>query len=192
MPDPFIRLAPVMTVREIVYLENLLLQQAKFAKGELDVLEWGSGGSTVYFSDFLRFREIPFSWVSVEHHPFWAEKVRELAGPGVRVALRDPTENNPKEEEFRSVPMDDYVTYPTTLNRRFDLILVDGRRRRRCLLTAAALLAPGGIAVLHDSERTYYSCAFASYPDARFVDGTTFWEGRHNQHSDRVPAVRLS
>lgn len=182
MRDPILRLAPVMTVREIVHLENLLLQEAAHASGRLDVFEWGAGGSTHYFPSFLRSRGVPFSWVTAEHDPGWAARVASLLEEdglaGVRVKLLDPTEDNPKEEEHRSFPMDDYVSYPSKLRRNFDVMIVDGRRRRRCLLEAARRVVPGGLVVLHDAHRPYYACAFSAYDEHRFTPNTTFWEGR--------------
>lgn len=63
----------------------------------------------------------------------------------------------------RAVVMDDYVSFPSTLQRQFDVILVDGRKRRRCLLEGAKLVAPDGVVVIHDAQRTYYHCAFEAF-----------------------------
>jgi predicted O-methyltransferase YrrM len=171
-----------MTFPEVKYLRELVLIQHAFSSGRLDVCEWGSGGSTVYFPEYLRHRGVDFSWVAVEHHPFWAGTVRDrLTDAGltdeVRVALRDPQERTLRLEDELDIPLDDYISYPATLGRKFDLILVDGRRRRRCLLEAQRLLAPHGVVVLHDAERPYYHCAFTAYRRGQFVGGTSFWEG---------------
>ena len=48
----------------------------------------------------------------------------------------------------RLADLDAYVAYPATLDRRFDFIFVDGRKRRRCLIEAAQLLKPNGAVVL--------------------------------------------
>ena len=54
--------------------------------------------------------------------------------------------------------------------------MVDGRKRRRCLLEASALLSDSGIVVLHDAWRTYYQCALETYPFARHI-GDELWVG---------------
>ncbi|RIK34638.1 MAG: hypothetical protein DCC52_00020 [Chloroflexi bacterium] len=76
----------------------------------------------------------------------------------------------------RFVDMDDYVAYPETLGRSFDFVLVDGRKRRRCVIAAAALLKERGIAVLHDAYREHYQCAFSGYASQRMV-GEILWVG---------------
>lgn len=182
MRDPFLRLAPVMTVREVVHLERLLLDRAAAARGPLDVFEWGSGGSTVYFPEFLRSRGVPFSWVSAEHSPHWESVVNGHLGDAgllgdVRVKVLDPCDFNPKEPGHWAHPMGDYVNYPLTLGRRFDVVVVDGRRRRRCLGAAEGVLAPGGLVVLHDAGRPYYRPGIDRYPSGRWVPNTTLWEG---------------
>lgn len=184
MADPVLRLAPGMTLAEALYFQDLLLRQAAAASGPLDVFEYGAGGSTVYFPEFLRGRGVPFSWVAAEHSPHWAAVVRaHLAEAGlgedaVRVKLIDPADFNPKEEAHRDFPMGGYVAYPLSLGRRFDVVFVDGRRRRRCLAVAGRVLAPGGVVVLHDAGRAYYACGFDGYRHGQFAPGTTFWEGR--------------
>lgn len=69
----------------------------------------------------------------------------------------------PEGVEDRKVNMDAYVAAPGKLEGGFDVILVDGRKRRRCLLEAARLIKPGGLVVLHDAQRTYYHCAYEAF-----------------------------
>lgn len=76
----------------------------------------------------------------------------------------------------RTVDMDAYVDLPGRQGRRFDVVLVDGRKRRRCLLQASGLLADGGVALLHDAWRPYYHCAFDAYAAQRRI-GDILWIG---------------
>ncbi len=157
----------------------------------LDVLEWGAGRSTSYFTRALHsLRGDNFCWHSIEYdrgyfereiRPTLAELPRSTvelvdgsADPGskfggvtpVEFAVYDYGTLKPMLDEGvadRKVDMDAYVEHPSRLGRRFDLILVDGRKRRRCLIQAASLLKEGGMAVLHDAQRTYYHCAFEHF-----------------------------
>src|SRR5262249_4453464 len=72
--------------------------------------------------------------------------------------------------------MDAYVNFPRDFGGRFDLVLVDGRKRRRCLLAAADYLKPEGVTVMHDAYRTYYHCAFERYASHRAI-GEILWIG---------------
>jgi len=83
---------------------------------------------------------------------------------------------DPDRDRDRDADLDDYVTLPGSLEMRFDIVLVDGRKRRRCLLEASRLLNDAGIVVLHDAWRAYYQCAFDAYPFARRI-GDMLWVG---------------
>ncbi|MEM7435802.1 MAG: hypothetical protein AAF436_11665 [Myxococcota bacterium] len=173
-------------------------------QGRLDVLEWGAGRSTKYFTTALAaLRGHNFCWHSIEYDRgyFEAEIGPNLDDlPPSTVAFVEPGHDpaalfpgtSPVEfavynhgtlrpmldegVEDRKVDMDAYVAHPSRLGRRFDLILVDGRKRRRCLIEASALLKPNGVAVLHDAQRTYYHCAFDSYRTNSLL-GEILWFG---------------
>ncbi|MCZ7684802.1 MAG: hypothetical protein M5U28_40910 [Sandaracinaceae bacterium] len=86
----------------------------------------------------------------------------------------------------RTVSMDDYVGLPATLGVAFDLVLVDGRKRRRCLLEAARVISDEGVAVLHDAQRPYYHCAFGAFPAHQSL-GDILWVGaRYGATLERV------
>lgn len=164
---------PMMSPRQVRILEDAL---RNLDRSPVHVLEWGSGASTSHFPAFLERLGIAYSWLSVEHDRGWFESVsRNSAGnPNVRVVLIEPPAGmNPKRRECA---MDEYVSFPSTAGGAFDFILVDGRKRRRCLLEARRLLSPGGVVFLHDARRKYYHCAFPAFPDSRFVN-KHLWRG---------------
>jgi hypothetical protein len=70
--------------------------------------------------------------------------------------------------------------------------LSTGRKRRRCLLEAASLLEPGGVALLHDAQHPYYHPAFAAYRSGRRI-GDELWIGALDDRdfSDLVPVESL-
>ena len=162
-----------MTDEEIVVIGKALLAHGP----QIDVLEWGSGGSTVYFTDFLRQHGVVYSWVSMEYNREWYKKITEAIGGDsqTEIVLFDVGNTDNKQ---RLISMDEYVSYPATLDKKFDVILVDGRKRRRCLVEALALLKPGGEVFLHDARRTYYHCAFSAYLDSQILLRSGLWRGR--------------
>lgn len=164
---------PMMSPRQVRILEDALRD---LRRSPMRVLEWGSGASTSHFPAFLERLGVAYSWLSLEHDREWFETVsRNVAGnPNVRVVLiESPAGMNPKSREC---PMNDYVSFASTAGERYDFILVDGRKRRRCLLEAHRLLSPGGVVFLHDARRKYYHCAFPAFTDSRFVH-KHLWRG---------------
>jgi len=163
---------PFMSRKDAQYIERALLEHKN---APLRVLEWGSGGSTVYFSYFLNEHGIDYRWVSLEYNRAWYEKVKSDCANNPRVSLT-LFETDKKSLRQRNIDMEEYITYPHTLNTEFDLIIVDGRKRRRCLVEAQKLLKEDGVVVLHDAWRPYYHCALCSFPDRRFIS-PTMWRG---------------
>lgn len=161
---------------EVRSLEKILLDLGK-KQSPLQILEWGSGGSTVHFTDFLKSRGIFYKWLSLEYNRGWFDEIKALKNgdPNTKIILFDVGNNELKQ---RKTNMDEYVNYPKTLGVKYDFILVDGRKRRRCLIEAKNLLAPGGVAVLHDAGRRYYHCAFSHYPYGRFLR-PFLWVGKN-------------
>jgi len=164
---------PYMSKKEILYIERFLLG---FRGRHIRILEWGSGGSTVYFPRFLNAQGIDYEWTSLEYNKRWYEKVKlDISdNPHVSVKLFDVGNDYLRQ---RLVNMEEYILYPKILDTMFDLIIVDGRKRRRCLLVAKEKLNEGGLVVLHDAWRSYYHCAFEYFPDRRFVS-PTMWRGK--------------
>lgn len=158
-------------------------------KDKIHILEWGSGGSTVYFTEFLKEIGVPYEWISIEYNKRWHEKVKNAVAhdPNIEVVLFDVGNDQLKQVDN---PMDEYVGYPTTLDNKFDMVLVDGRKRRRCVLEAKKNLAPEGVVFLHDAQRKYYHCALGTFPNRRFV-AMFLWQGKLTQPSLREKVVNI-
>jgi predicted O-methyltransferase YrrM len=164
---------PLLWSSEISYIEKLLLASAA-RSGRVDVLEWGSGGSTVYFTRFLRNHSIPYSWTSLEYNARWARDVeRELAGDSDTTVVLIDVGNDRVLQRYTE--MEEYIAYPRTTGKKFDFVFIDGRKRRRCLLEALHLLNENGVALLHDAERRYYWSAFKSFPRGHFPQPRLFF-----------------
>jgi SAM-dependent methyltransferase len=186
--------------------ERVLVRKAKAATASFDVLEWGAGRSTLYFSKLLSELGINFHWLSLEYDPGYiqhdiAPKLAARAGARILPASADMTDavwagpmsldvivfdQGPLQpfldghDQDRLADLDGYVDYPAQLGRQYDFIFVDGRKRRRCLLEAARLLKPGGVAVLHDAYRPHYQCAFPAFASQRML-GEILWIGAQDK-----------
>lgn len=183
---------------------ELLLAVLEFAARRdrpLRVLEWGSGQSTVEFTRVLAERGVAHEWTALEYdRAFFDEHVLPplAARPGSRVRYPDDgsaltvpgaagtsrvtavcwnrTRLRPAQSRAdRAVDLDAYVAYPAG-RAPFDAVVVDGRMRRRCLLSAAEHLGPDTVVVLHDAWHEHYHCALEHYPVGRFA-GDEMWMG---------------
>lgn len=110
------------------------------------VAEYGGGGSTLWFAD--RAGEVLTIEHDVEWFPLLENSVAGLANCRVMHKSSD----------------DDYGMYVAALEHfpdgYFDVIVVDGRERVRCLEAAIPKVASGGLLILDDSERDRYERAF--------------------------------
>ena len=196
----------LMTVGDGDLIKAVLLNAGVRRRGRgLRVLEWGAGLSTLSFSAILSEEGIPFHWLALEYDRGFCESSiapELLSRPGgtLRYVEDDRTVSGPPgtgtgktevvcwnraalrpflgEEHLadRSADLDAYVDYPGSAGSEFDVVLVDGRKRRRCLLTALDLAGEHTAVLLHDSSRMYYHPAMREYPASRFI-GDDLWIG---------------
>jgi hypothetical protein len=167
-----------MSDEEVKIYENILLQQSDPSR-PCDVLEWGAGGSTAHFSQVLETLGGLRTWLTIDHDPVWIDRAR-AASPAWVEFLCVPTGGDRTRPQLWA----DYVAPPALNGRVYDLILIDGRMRRRCLERAALLLRDSlSRVVLHDAWRPYYHPAFARFPRGRFLTRQV-WVG---QLADSAP-----
>ncbi len=131
------------------------------------VFEYGSGGSTIYW--LRRGARV----VSIEHDPAWYERVRAAIPPGAPLDYRlvppepalpepadsaDPAAYRSGDPAFAGQSFARYAAQIDTFpEASFDLVLVDGRARPSCLAHAAPRVRPGGLLILDNSDRAYYT-----------------------------------
>ncbi len=130
------------------------------------VFEWGSGGSSLFFTDELHVDTL----VSVEHDAVWWEKVHPLI-PYYHDHLLIPYEipelgsdpANPMHYKSASTELGpvNFKKYASAIDwcgyGPFDLILIDGMARASCLYHAISHVKPGGCIVLDNvGDRPYY------------------------------------
>jgi hypothetical protein len=120
---------PWFTYAAIGYLEQLDLASAS-------IFEYGSGNSTLWWQDRVKFVR------SVEHDPEWHDHLRAKVGPNVDYRLTaDPDAYvNALEGDF------------------YDIIVIDGEHRPRCVPQAIEHLRPGGF-VVFDNADWFPTCA---------------------------------
>lgn len=165
--------APQMWMSEINFIKNSLLEIADNKK-KINILEWGSGSGTIYFSKFLKEKNIQFHWYAIEHFVPWYKKVIKMLKDNcledeVEILLKSATLEEDKILQERE-DLSDYIHSPKYLNKKFDFILIDGRRRAECLISASHIISKNGIVVLHDAERPWFHSGFEPYKNkGKFV-----------------------
>ncbi len=187
------RRLPQQTFREIALYQVVLEEIVKRLSRPPRIFEWGAGSSTVYYSKWLRNKGIVFEWHAIDNSPLWYSHVQKnvrLAGVASSVRLH-LAEFNPFWEDpgwDGTVPtwvgaplctpaIREYIACPLILGGRFDVILVDGRFRKRCLLVAREALQPEGAILLHDASRRHYLPGISSFPHGRYISGgNEFWD----------------
>jgi hypothetical protein len=131
----------------------------KRLRSDMKVFEYGSGGSTLFFSKYVA--EV----ISVEHDESWykfiLEKISKISN--IKLYLKKPQlkETNKYGSYYgkgrENYSFEEYVKtiedYPDSY---FDLIVIDGRARPACLEHALPKLKPSGYILFDNSERDRY------------------------------------
>jgi hypothetical protein len=105
---------------------------------EMDVFEFGSGNSTLFFSRRVKRLE------SVEHDIHWF------------AVMRTRIPSNVTLNHVAWSRGDVYSLAAANSGSIYDIVIVDGPDRVNCMKHSAEALKPGGIVVLDDAERKQY------------------------------------
>jgi predicted O-methyltransferase YrrM len=123
---------------------------AERAKRSMRVFEYGSGNSTLWWSDRVR------NVVSCEHDKTWYGVMRDRVPANVEYCL----------VELR--PDGQYATAVARQAEPFDVIVIDGRERVNCAKAALGALKDDGVVVWDNSDRPEYEAGFRLLVDKRF------------------------
>ncbi|QRR01923.1 FkbM family methyltransferase [Dyadobacter sandarakinus] len=106
---------------------------------DLNVFEYGSGNSTQWYA--ARVKHI----TAVEHDSAWVTIVRKKL---------------PSNAELREEVLgDSYIQAVAAAGKKYDIIIVDGRKRVKCACYAADFLSEKGVLILDNAEREWYQPA---------------------------------
>jgi len=125
----------------------------KYLKPTSRVFEWGSGASTIYYSQCVK------SWTSIEHDIGWCKQMQRMVPPNTKVECV-PIEKE-FEESFGSPGTWDgskkeFKTYVEAAHMLRecpdcnDIIIVDGRARADCALEVLPYLREDTVVFIHD------------------------------------------
>ena len=121
---------------------------------DLEILEFGAGNSTLFFAQRVK------TVVSIEHNEKWYKKISQLSPQNVKIILESNLHN--------------YSKKASVLNKKFDVIIIDGEKRNSCIINSVALLSESGVIVLDDSEREEYRSGI-SYLRQNNFKSIDFW-----------------
>lgn len=125
-----------------------------YLKPHFVMLEWGSGGSTTFFSYYVK------KYYSIEHDLKWFKS----------------TISNVEKEKRKNVIIfcvpalgKDYTKYTNLIlntelkDMYFDAVLIDGRNRVECAKKILNYIDENSLVFLHDAERERYKEVFDYY-----------------------------
>jgi len=122
---------PWVTYPFIEFIDNRL-------NNNLDVFEFGSGNSTFYYAAKAH------SVTTVENDEVWYDKIKQSLPSNAEIHY-SKLENG-----------GDYCNYAVRSNKKYDMIIVDGRDRVNCCINNLGALKLTGVLILDDSERQRY------------------------------------
>lgn len=159
--DPIKDELPWITFAAKEWLEDFLIKNKN-----LIVFEYGSGGSTIFFSKRVK------KLISIEHNRAWYQVISRILQEkniqNCEYLLLEPkfvSDDNldfsdPQgfaSSEYPNMCFEEYVKSINMFpDKSFDLILIDGRARPSCILYARNKVKLGRVLMLDNSERNYY------------------------------------
>src|SRR5690606_3416554 len=108
----------------------------------MTLFEYGSGNSTLYFSNIVK------KVVSVENDLDWLKRINPLLPDNATI-------------HYHSLDSTEYEKAILNQEEEYDLIIIDGRKRVACLKNSIERIKPQGVVILDDAERPEYSEAFS-------------------------------
>ena len=125
------------------------------------MLEYGVGGSTLYFSKYVD------KYISIEHDRSWIDKIKTYdLNPNIELHLCPPDNNiilpiwKGRENDFKN-----YINYIDVLPYSYyDIVLLDGRARQFCAKKILNFIDNRSIVFVHDFfERNRYNRIYNYY-----------------------------
>jgi precorrin-6B methylase 2 len=121
----------------------------------LEIFEFGAGNSSIYWARKAK------SVISIEHSPEWFKIIKandKFKYENLDIRLVEIPEDL-KKKGYHVMAFTNhenkYVHSLRDLNRKFDVVVVDGLFRNSCILNSLASLKPGGVIFLDNTSRIY-------------------------------------
>lgn len=120
---------------------------------DMNVFEYGSGASTFFLAK--RTKEV----VSIEYDRKWYDTIsKNLVSKAENVQLH----YTKLDEEYPN------AIKKYSQNKKYDVIIIDGRERVKCAIASIDYLSEKGILIFDDSSRTYYKEGIEFYLEKGF------------------------
>ena len=120
------------------------------------VFEYGSGQSTLWWAK--RTAKV----VSVEHNREWADRLRRRLPDKAEVLFHD-------------AQSDAYVQAANRYGGRYDIVVIDGRRRVKSVMNCLDGLSERGVIIWDNSEREYYRGGYEFLAENGFKPPLNFY-----------------
>jgi len=132
-----------MSTRKPWMSDDEILTIVKFLNKTDIMLEWGSGGSTCYFPQYVE------QYYSIEHDEGWYNEMNKDLPNNVKfyhVGLDSPLTDPTQKHQIQS-----YLDFVDKLKiKKFDKVLIDGRGRGWCAEKILPYLKEDSIVFIHD------------------------------------------
>lgn len=109
-------------------------------KKDMTVFEFGSGNSTLFYAKIVELV------VAVENDRSWFDTVKSSMPSNVTVIYEELNNKN-----------DRYSKAAILTEKKYDMIVVDGRERVKCIFNSLECLTERGVLILDNSDRESYS-----------------------------------
>lgn len=160
----------LMTTSEKTVIQTIL-SFVKHSRGTCKYLELGSGGSTAHFPNLASFT------ISIENHRQWFDRMESLpdivclkrndllsynyVSSGPTRSLGKPLLGNQHDislfgKQYIDGIINVIVEHQKIDDRKFDVVLVDGRYRVASVLHAGEWVTENGVVLIHDWQRHEY------------------------------------
>lgn len=121
---------------------------------KMNIFEYGSGYSTIYWSNYVNYVN------SVEYDKKWLNKMNKFHSHNVKVNFNDDIEGG------------SYSKSCIETNEKYDIIIIDGKKRVECIKYAYLGLNDNGVIILDDSHRDEYIEGFLFLKEKGFKEIT--------------------
>jgi len=109
---------------------------------QLELFEFGCGYSSLFYAKRVK------SITSVEHNEKWYNTVRTMLPCNANVIYQSEDQDGK------------YARKITGMNKKYDIVIIDGIDRVNCVKQSIHHLQPSGVILLDDSDRAEYKEAF--------------------------------